>query len=149
MKNNELIKKYSDIIPNDLKLIIKMLNEPKDDLDWSLIGYIFQNTGKGIVTLGKISSYFGLDQKECFNRLNNLAGFWFSQYLNSSGYGKVYYSYEMNRLSADLLVGMIDTLADGFYKRDSVKATEDKIEEKVKVEKYDKIKAIIDGLGDP
>jgi len=148
MKNNELIKKYSSIIPNDLKLIIKMLNEPKDDLDWALIGYIFQNSGKGIITSGKISSYFGLDQKRCFDRLNRLSGFWFSQYLNSSGY-RTYYTYEMNRLSADLLVGIIDTLAYGFYKRDSVKATEDGIEEKIKEEKYDKIKAIIDNLGDP
>lgn len=149
MKNEELIKKYSNIIPNDLKFIIRWLDEPKDDLDWAMIVYIFQNTGKGIITLGKISSFFGIDQKKCFKRLNRLVGFWFSQYLNSRGYGKTYYTYEMNRLSADLLVGMMDTLAYGFYKRDSTKTSEDGIEEKIKEEKYDKIKAIIDDLGDP
>lgn len=117
MKNEDLIKEYSDIIPDDLKSIIKWLNEPKDDLDWALIGYIFQNTGKGVITLGKISTYFRLDQKKCFERLNDLAGFWFSQYINNSGYGRMYYTYKMNDLSADLLIGMMDTLAYGFYKK--------------------------------
>lgn len=149
MQNDELIKEYSNIIPNDLKLIIKMLNEPKDDLDWALVAYIFQNTGKGVITLGKISSYFGLDKKECFERLNDLAGFWFSQYLNSSGYRKTYYTYEMNELSADSLVSMMDTLASGFYKRNSrANYAKDEIKAKIKSEKYDKIKAIIDDLGD-
>ncbi len=146
MENKTLIKKYSDIMPRDLKYMIEWLNEPKDDLDWALINYIFQNTGQGIVTLGKVSSYFSLDQKECFERLNNLAGFWFSQYLNNSGY-KTYYSYEMNKLSADIIISMMDVLAYGSLKRQRNKE-KDEIITKLKAEKYDKIKIIVDNIGD-
>lgn len=109
MMKGELVARYSNMVPGDLKLIIKMLNEPKDDLDWSLVMYVFENSGRGVITLGKVSSYFSLDQKECYRRLNRLSGFWFSQYLNKSEY-KIYYTFEMNELSADLLVDMVKFL---------------------------------------
>ncbi len=103
----KIIDKYSGMMPTELRLF--MSESPKDDIDWGLIMYLFENTKTGnIITLGKMSSFFDIDRTLLFDRLNRMSGLWIRQYLNSEGYGKTYYTYEMNEIAADFIVELVD-----------------------------------------
>lgn len=101
------IDKYSSMMPVELRLF--MNESPKDDVDWGLIMYLFENTKSGnIITLGKISIFFDIDKELLFDRLNRMSSLWVEQYMNSGGYGKTYYTYELNEFAADFMVQFID-----------------------------------------
>lgn len=100
---------YSKMLPLELKIL---LNEaPNDDLSWALFMYLFRHSGNGnIITLGKMSTFFGLDKDVVFEKLNKMSALWVRQYLNSEGNGKIYYTYEITDISADLMVKLIELL---------------------------------------
>jgi len=100
------IEKYSKMMPIELRMFIE--DSPKDDLDWGLVIYLFENTKSGnIITLGKISNFFDIDRELLFDRLNRMS-WWIRQYLNSEGYGKMYYTYEISEMAADFIVKLIE-----------------------------------------
>ena len=100
------IDKYSNMMPIELRMFLE--DSPKDDLDWGLVTYLFENTKSGnIITLGKISNFFDIDRKLLFDRLNRMS-WWIRQYLNSEEYGKMYYTYEISEMAADFIVKLIE-----------------------------------------
>jgi hypothetical protein len=102
------INKYSGMMPKELMRLIN--GAPKNDLEWALIMYLFENTKKGnIITLGKLSNFFDMDDSILFNRLNNMR-WWVTQYLNNGEYGGVYYTYEITEIAADFMIKLIELL---------------------------------------
>ncbi len=100
------IDKYGSMMPTELRLF--MDESPKDDIDWGLIMYLLENTRRGnIITLGKMSSFFDIDKELLFDRLNRMSGLWVRQYMNSAGYGKTYYTYEINEIATGFLVHLV------------------------------------------
>lgn len=107
MIDQDKIRTYSDIYPNELKSILRYM--PKDDLDWALVMYLFRHTSKGnIITLGKISSYFGLDKYSVSERLNNM--YWLINRYMTCEYIKCIYIYEISNIGADILLKLIEIL---------------------------------------
>ncbi len=101
------IEKYSNMLPIELRMFVG--DSPKDDLDWGLIIYLFENTRSGnIITLGKISNFFNVDRELVYDRLNRM-NFWVKQYLNSE-YGKIYYTYEITDMANEFIVNLIELL---------------------------------------
>lgn len=103
------LNEYNNMMPLELKML---LNEaPNDDIGWAIFMYLFSHGGKGnIITLGKISKFFDLDEKIIFEKLNKMSALWIRQYLNTEGYGKTYYTYEVTDISADLMVKLVELL---------------------------------------
>lgn len=107
------IKKYSNMMPEELKMLVN--DCPRDDLRWGLVMYLFANTGRGnIITLGKMSDFFGMKKDVLFDILNEVSGLWVVQYLNKSEYGKIYYSYEITEVATDFMVKLIELLDPGW-----------------------------------
>jgi len=105
----KIIDKYSSMMPTELRLF--MNDSPKDDIDWGLVMYLFENTKSGnIITLGKMSNFFNIDVELLFDRLNRMSGLWVRQYLNSGGYGKTYYTFEITEIANDFIVELIKIL---------------------------------------
>ncbi len=112
------IKEYSNEMPKELRILLA--GAPKDDLDWAIIMYLFRYSGQtkdiripslsNIITLGKISNFFGVDKDIIFERLNNMSILWVIQYSNSEGYGKTYYTYEITDFAADFLIKLVELL---------------------------------------
>ena len=118
--NNNRINQFSKKMPMELKMLVN--DAPKDDLEWGLVMYLFENTKKGnIITSGKLSNFFDLDNSTLFARLNNLNGLWISQYLNVSEYGKTYYTYELTDIAADFMIKLIELLEHMLNKNDKKK----------------------------
>lgn len=122
-KNNEImttdrIEEYSEEMPIELKVLLK--GAPDDDLGWAIVMYLFRYTAtkkdiriqplSNVITLGKISDFFGIDKDIVFERLNKMSSLWVRQYMNSEGYGKTYYTYEINDFAADLMIKLIELL---------------------------------------
>lgn len=100
---------YSKMVPIELKLLLD--KAPNGDLEWSLVSYLFRHSRKGnIITLGKISKFFELEDKIIFERLNKLSTLWVRQYLNTEGYGKTYYTYEITDIACDLMIKLVELL---------------------------------------
>lgn len=100
------IGRYSNMLPIELRMFVD--DSPKDDLDWGLVVYLFENTKSGnIITLGKLSNFFDIDSKLLFDRLNRM-NWWVIQYLNSEGYGKTYYTYEISKMAYDFIVKLFE-----------------------------------------
>ena len=103
------ICRYSDMMPTELRMLVN--DAPKDDLEWGLIMYLFENTRSGnVVTLGKMSSFFDIDKDILFGRLNSMSGLWVVQYLNKSEYGNTYYSYRVTEIAADFMIKLVELL---------------------------------------
>lgn len=103
------VNKYNNMMPTELIMLVN--DVPNDDLEWALVMYLFENTKSGnIITLGKIGAFFDIDRDIVFDRLNNMSGLWIRQYLNSGGYGKIYYTYEITEIAADFIVKLIELL---------------------------------------
>lgn len=93
--------------PNELKGLLEYM--PKDDIDWALALYLFRHTGKGnVITLGKISSYFGLRKHDAHERLNSM--YWLITQYVTYGYGEGIYIYEMSKFGADALLKLMELL---------------------------------------
>jgi len=106
---SDRFRKYSGMMPVELRMLVD--DAPKDDFDWGLIMYLFENTKSGnIITLGKMSNFFDIDNSILFERLNKMSGLWIRQYLNDGGYGRTYYTYEITEIAADFLVKLIELL---------------------------------------
>jgi len=102
------VHKYSNMMPMELKMLVD--GAPKDNLEWGLVMYLFENTRSGnIVTLGKISNFFDVDINILFKKLNMMDGLWIIQYLNN-GYGRTYYTYEITEIAADFIIKLIELL---------------------------------------
>jgi hypothetical protein len=96
-------------MPAELTMLVN--SAPKTDTDWGLIMYLFENTkGGNIITLSKMSSFFGMDRAVLFERLNKMSGLWVRQYLNRSEYGKTYGTYEITEIAADFMVKLVELL---------------------------------------
>lgn len=108
MINEERIDKYSRQFPYELKCLLE--NMPRDDIDWALILYLFEHTSKGnIISLGKISSYFGLEKDNTFERLNRM--YWLiNQYITYEYGYKGVYIYQIGKFGVDVLLNIIDVL---------------------------------------
>lgn len=105
----DMIDKYSNMMPIELRMFVG--DSPKDDLDWGVIMYLFVNTKSGnIITLGKMSNFFGIDSTTLFEKLNKMSGLWVRQYFNSGGYGRIYYTYEITEIAADFIIKLIELL---------------------------------------
>ena len=103
------ICRYSDMMPTELRMLVN--DAPKDDLEWGLVMYLFENTrGGNVVTLGKMSSFLDVDKDILFGRLNSMSGLWMVQCLNKSEYGNIYYSYRVTEIAADFMVKLIELL---------------------------------------
>lgn len=114
------IDKYSGMMPTELRLFIG--DAPKDDLDWGLVMYLLINTKRGnIITLGKMSSFFDIDRTLLFDRLNIMSGLWVRQYMNSGGYGRTYYTYEITEIATDFIVELIKILEKMIKDKDNNK----------------------------
>ncbi len=101
------VNKYSNMMPMELIMLVN--DVPKDNLEWALVMYLFENTKNGnVITLDKLSNFFVIDNSILFNRLNKMSGLWIKQYLNNGGYGKVYYTYEITEIAADFIVKLIE-----------------------------------------
>lgn len=113
------VKEYSSEMPKELRILLA--GAPKDDLDWAIIMYLFRYSGQtkdiripplsNIITLGKISNFLGVDKDIIFERLNNMSVLWISQYSNSEGYGKTYYTYNITDFAADFLIKLVELLS--------------------------------------
>lgn len=100
---------YNKMVPIELKMLVK--EAPNTDLDWAIIMYLFRYSAKGnVITLGKISKFFELEDKVIFERLNKLSSLWVRQYLNTEGYGKTYYTYEITDIACDLMIKLVELL---------------------------------------
>lgn len=100
---------YSKMVPIELKILVK--EAPDNDLDWAIVMYLFRHSRKGnIITLGKIRKFFELEDKIIFERLNKLSALWVRQYLNTEGYGKTYYTYDITDIACDLMIKLIELL---------------------------------------
>lgn len=107
MVNQNKIDKFSNMYPCELKSLLVYM--PKDDIDWALIFYLFRHTSKGnIITLGKISSYFGLDSHDTLKRLDRM--YWLVTQYTTYEYGKGIYIYEISNFGADALLKLIEVL---------------------------------------
>lgn len=96
-------------MPMELRMLVN--DAPKDDFDWGLVMYLFENTKSGnVITLGKMSSFFDIDRSVLFRRLNNMSGLWVNQYMNGGWFGKTYYTYEITEIASDFMVMLIDLL---------------------------------------
>lgn len=112
------IKEYSKEMPKELRLLVE--GAPKDDLDWAIVMYLFRYSGQtkeirtpplsNVITLGKISNFFQVDNDIIFEKLNNMSILWVMQYLNSEGYGKTYYTYQITDFAADFLIKLVELL---------------------------------------
>lgn len=103
------INKYSKMMPTELKMLIN--DAPNDDIGWSIVMYLCRYSGKGnIITLGKISNFFGIDKNIMFEKLNKMSSLWVTQYLNSEGHGKTYYTYEISEIAVDLMIKLVELL---------------------------------------
>lgn len=50
------ISKYSNMMPMELIMLVN--DVPKDNLEWALVMYLFENTKSGnVITLGKLSNF--------------------------------------------------------------------------------------------
>ena len=101
---------YSNMMPEELKMLIN--DVPRDDLDWALVMYLFENTKTGNITLTKIGNFFDIEKNVIFKKLNKMSGLWIRQYLNMSEYGMTYYSYEITEIAADFMVKLVELLAE-------------------------------------
>ena len=45
-----------------------------------------------------------------FEKLNKMSSLWVTQYLNSEGYGKTYYTYEIAEIAVDLMIKLVQLL---------------------------------------
>lgn len=100
---------YSKMVPIELKVLVN--EAPSTDLDWAIIMYLFRHSESGnIITLGKISKFFELDYNIVFERLNKLSSLWVRQYLNTEGYGKTYYTYEITDFACDFMIKLVELL---------------------------------------
>ncbi len=105
----ENIDKYSDMMPIELKMLVN--SAPKDDLDWGLVMYLFENTKDGnIITLGKISNFFGVDKDIMFSKLSRMEILWIRKHTNTGEYGNIYYTYEISDIAAELIVKLVELL---------------------------------------
>ncbi len=105
---NDKIEEYNRIMPTELKMLLN--NSPKDDLEWALIMYLFENTKKGnIITLKKLSNLFNVDNDILFKKLNGMGKLWVVQQLEGSG-SDTYYTYEITEIGANFLVKLIELL---------------------------------------
>ena len=103
------INKYSKMMPTELKMLVN--DAPNDDIGWSIVMYLCKYSGRGnIITLGKISNFFGIDKNIMFEKLNKMSSLWVTQYLNSEGYGKTYYTYEIAEIAVDLMIKLVQLL---------------------------------------
>lgn len=103
------VSKYSNMMPGELKMLVG--DAPKDDLDWGLVMYLFENTKSGnIITLGKMSSFFDIDIDVLLGRLDRMKGLWVRQYLNGGEYGRTYYTYEITDIAADFIIKLVELL---------------------------------------
>lgn len=103
------LHKYSNMMPAELMMLVN--SAPKTDMDWGLIMYLFENTKSGnIITLSKMSNFFGMDRIVLFERLNKMSGLWVIQYLHNSEYGKTYGTYEITEIAADFMVKLVELL---------------------------------------
>lgn len=141
---NKRIQEYSKEFPIELKFLIQ--NLPKDDIDWSLLMYLFRYTSKGnIITSEKICKFFGINKKVVEKRLNKM-NWLIRQYVNFGPYeySKPFFTYEITEIGAVALIKFIEIFKIGEYQRldrkdviDSL-ALQDKIYENLKdtLEKY-------------
>lgn len=103
------ICRYGDMMPTELRMLVN--DAPKDDLEWGLVMYLFENTRSGnVVTLGKMSSFFDIDKDILFGRLSSMSELWVGQCLNRSEYGNMYYSYRVTEIAASFMVKLIELL---------------------------------------
>ena len=103
------INKYSKMMPTELKMLVN--DAPNDDIGWSIVMYLCKYSGRGnIITLGKISNFFGIYKNIMFEKLNKMSSLWVTQYLNSEGYGKTYYTYEIAEIAVDLMIKLVQLL---------------------------------------
>ena len=103
------LDEYTKMMPIELKMLLD--KAPDDDLGWALFMYLFRYSGRGnVITLGKISKFFDLDEKTTFEKLNEMSTLWVRQYLNTDGHGKIYYTYEVTDISADLMIKLVELL---------------------------------------
>lgn len=126
--NKELIDKYSKQFPYELKCLLESM--PRDDTDWALVLYLFEHTSKGnIITLGKISSYFGLEKDNTFERLNRM--YWLINQYVTYEYGyKGVYIYQITKFGADALLKFVELLEIKILKDKVI--DEDKYERRIK-----------------
>jgi hypothetical protein len=103
------LRRYSNMLPEELKMLVN--DAPKDDFDWGLVMYLFENTRSGnIITLGKIRNFFDIDDDLLFDRLDRMSALWVRQYLNCGWYGRTYYTYEITKIAADFMVKLVELL---------------------------------------
>ncbi len=103
------LDEYTKMMPTELKMLVN--DAPNDDLGWAIFMYLFSHSRSGnIITLGKISKFFDLDEKTIFEKLNKMSALWIRQYVNTEGYGKIYHTYEVTEIAADLMVKLIELL---------------------------------------
>jgi hypothetical protein len=103
------LRKYADMMPVELRMLVD--DAPKDDLDWGLIMYLFENKKSGnVITLGKMSSFFDIDSGVLFEILNKMSVLWVIQYLNGGWYGRTYYTYEITDIAADFMIKLVELL---------------------------------------
>ena len=116
-RNRGRINKYSKMMPTELKMLIN--DAPNGDTEWSIVMYLCRYSGRGnIITLGKISNFFGIDKTIMFEKLNKMSSLWVVQYLNSEGYDKTYYTYEITDIAVDLMIKLVELLEIPKNKKD-------------------------------
>jgi hypothetical protein len=97
------------MMPGELRILVN--DAPRSELDWGLVMYLFENTKSGnVITLGKMSNFFGMDAGVLSRRLNNMSGLWVKHCLNSSEYRKLYHTYEITEIAADFMVKLVELL---------------------------------------
>ncbi len=103
------LRKYGAMMPAELMMLVS--SAPKADIDWGLVMYLFENTKSGnVVTLGKMSNFFGVDVGVLSERLHKMSGSWVRHYLNRSEYGRTYSTYEITEIAADFMVKLVELL---------------------------------------
>lgn len=108
MTNNR-IQNYSNMMTKELRIIIN--DAPNTELEWALVMYLFENTNhRNIITFKKIRDFFDIDKNILFEKLNNLSSLWIRQYMNTSEYGKKYYTYEITNIASDFIIKLIELL---------------------------------------
>ncbi len=106
---DDMIIKYSNMMPTELRMLVN--DAPKHDLEWGLVMYLFENKKSGnIITLGKMSNFFGVDSDILFEKLNDMSGLWVVQYLNISVYHKTYFTYEITEIASDFIIKLVELL---------------------------------------
>jgi len=114
---NTKLDQMHKLIPTEIKMIFE--DAPKDYIDWALIMYLFINSKcknnnsiifeeKNIITVGKISKWFGFSSMNILQKLNRMK-LWVSVE-TVYGYHKPFYTCCITEIGIDMILKTMNML---------------------------------------